>query len=1002
MEFFIPYLYIICVIFIINVTSTGGGTDDDINNIESKSILGTSHYNISNINLSAIPNLDSSIPVGFSSDTKKWSSNNPTSRKDKKKKEIKPKDIMNNNDTSNSSSRNKENNNPIKSVLLKENKGIKITGPCNANLSIFLVPHIYIDVETKYNNIQLRYKLDECSESIKFKDTTTELSTSDDTSLNVNFKAGVSRDTMDKDRLYNICEDNKTFKFVVYIIDNILTLKWKVYETGVTNNKVDIRQYKMKELSSPITTFQIHSVSENKDFHLLETKNYAIKTDIPEKCDIMATKCFLSGNINIEKCLECTLLVQNNDTSSECFTYVSKDVRQNFNQIKAEAEDDENFRDYHLTDIINNILTKIYKIYKINKINKNEEKKELISLEELDDFLKERITDYCKILKELDMNGTLVNHELGNNVDVFNNLIRLLKLHENESISTLHHKLRNSAICMKYPDKWIEKKRGLILPNIENNNIIYNIKYEKLNEEKKKNIDNNMLDEDDIKISDIKNIKKKNIYLFSNNTLEHFNNEKQFCNSSYCNRLKDENNCISKIQIEDQGNCSISWIFASKYHFETLKCMRGYKPHAISALYIANCSKRKHKDRCNVGSNPLEFLQIIQENKFLPMETNYLYTYTKVGNHCPDEEKKWVNLLEHTRMINYNNKDFTTLFTKAYIAYESETFKKDMHSFVKLIKDEIMNQGSVIAYVKAENVLGYELNGKIVQNLCGDKTPDHAVNIVGYGNYINDEDEKKSYWLVRNSWGKYWGDEGYFKVDMYGPSNCENNFIHSVVVFNINMPKNKKCAVKRTLPLYNYYLKNSPDFYHNLYYKNFNSKKSMNLVNASDERKNIYDQEDKVNNEKRSKVLNSEVTTSLSSQRYYKDDNTDTIIGHRQDINTQEKNIKDEFNKSSITNNNVSSSNMTISNKNTNKVKIYHIIKHVKNTKIKIGFVKYDNYNIIGMNHTCSRSYSADQEKHEECIKFCELHWNECKDKTSPGYCLTKLKGSDECFFCYV
>ncbi|SOV73695.1 serine repeat antigen 1 [Plasmodium sp. gorilla clade G3] len=997
MKFFIPYLYIICVIFIIYVTRTGGWEDDDNNNIEGKSFLGPGHNNISNIDSSSIPNLDSSIPVSLSSDTKKWSSNNLTSKKHKKKKEIRPEDIMSNNDSSNISSRNKQNNSPIKSALLKENKGVKIIGPCNVNLSIFLVPHIYIDVETKYNNIELRYKLNEFSHSIKFKDTTNELITSDDTLMNANFNVGVSRDTLDKDRLYNTCAENKTFKFVVYIKDNILTLKWKVYKTGVTNNKVDIRQYKMKKLSRPIITIQIHSVSENKDSHLLETKNYAIKTDIPEKCDIMATNCFLSGNTNIEKCLECTLLVQNNDTSSECFTYVSKDVRENFNQIKAEAEDDENFRDYYLTDTINNILKKIY------KINKNEGKKELITLEELDNFLKERITDYCEILKEIDTNGTLVNHELGNNVDVFNNLIRLLKLHKNESISTLHNKLRNSAICMKYPDKWIEKKRGLILPNVANNNIIYNSKYEKLNEEKKRKIYDNMLDKHDSKIIDITNIKN---YIFINNTLEHFNNDKQFCNSSFCNRLKDENNCISKIQIEDQGNCAISWIFASKYHLETLKCIKGYEPHAISALYIANCSKREHKDRCNVGSNPLEFLQIIQENKFLPMDTNYLYSYTKVGNACPDEEKKWVNLLKHTRIINYNNKNLSTLATKAYTAYESEHFKDKMGTFIKLIKDEIMNKGSVIAYVKAENVLGYELNGKKVQNLCGDKTPDHAVNIVGYGNYINDEDEKKSYWIVRNSWGKYWGDDGYFKVDMYGPSNCENNFIHSVVVFNINMPKSKKCPVKITLPLYNYYLKYSPDFYHNLYYKNFNSKKSMKLVNESDELKNIYDQEDKVNNKKGIKVLNSEVITSLSSQeisqKHNKDDNTDTIIGNRQDINKQEKNIKVEFNKSSITHNSVSSCNITISNRNTNKIKIYHIIKRVKNTKTKIGFVKYDNYNTIGMNHTCSRSYSSDEDKHEGCIKFCELHWNECKDKTSPGYCLTKLKGSNECFFCYV
>ncbi|MBZ2160292.1 hypothetical protein K1I93_09580, partial [Streptococcus australis] len=182
---------------------------------------------------------------------------------------------------------------------------------------------------------------------------------------------------------------------------------------------------------------------------------------------------------------------------------------------------------------------------------------------------------------------------------------------------------------------------------------------------------------------------------------------------------------------------------------------------------------------------------------------------------------------------------------------------------VKLIKDEIMNKGSVIAYVKADKIMAYEFNGKKVQNLCGDKTPDHAVNIIGYGNYINDEHQKKSYWIVRNSWGKHWGDKGHFKVDMYGPSTCEDNFIHTVVVFNINMPKSKKSPVKITFPLYNYYLKYSPDFYHNLYYKNFDSQKGK-ADQAENKKSYLYGQEESTS-EQLPSSLSSPLSSSLSS-----------------------------------------------------------------------------------------------------------------------------------------
>ena len=40
----------------------------------------------------------------------------------------------------------------------------------------------------------------------------------------------------------------------------------------------------------------------------------------------------------------------------------------------------------------------------------------------------------------------------------------------------------------------------------------------------------------------------------------------------------------------------------------------------------------------------------------------------------------------------------------------------------------------------------------------------HLVSIVGYG---YDNTTGWEYWIVRNSWGKFWGESGFFRIRMH-------------------------------------------------------------------------------------------------------------------------------------------------------------------------------------------------------------------------------------------
>eukprot|EP00816_Leptocylindrus_hargravesii_P004826 CAMPEP_0196801718 /NCGR_PEP_ID=MMETSP1362-20130617/1487_1 /TAXON_ID=163516 /ORGANISM="Leptocylindrus danicus, Strain CCMP1856" /LENGTH=388 /DNA_ID=CAMNT_0042172807 /DNA_START=27 /DNA_END=1193 /DNA_ORIENTATION=+ len=81
---------------------------------------------------------------------------------------------------------------------------------------------------------------------------------------------------------------------------------------------------------------------------------------------------------------------------------------------------------------------------------------------------------------------------------------------------------------------------------------------------------------------------------------------------------------------------------------------------------------------------------------------------------------------------------------------------------VDAIKAEIYARGPVAAGVNAEPIVGYT-GGVVNDTAFWHKMVNHVVSIVGWG---VDKETNKSYWIVRNSWGQYWGEMGYFRIVM--------------------------------------------------------------------------------------------------------------------------------------------------------------------------------------------------------------------------------------------
>jgi len=74
------------------------------------------------------------------------------------------------------------------------------------------------------------------------------------------------------------------------------------------------------------------------------------------------------------------------------------------------------------------------------------------------------------------------------------------------------------------------------------------------------------------------------------------------------------------------------------------------------------------------------------------------------------------------------------------------------------IMTEIMTRGPVSAYINANCIEDYT-GGINMYDTCLTHTTNHAIQLNGWGT-----ENGVDYWIGRNSWGTYWGENGFFRI----------------------------------------------------------------------------------------------------------------------------------------------------------------------------------------------------------------------------------------------
>lgn len=91
------------------------------------------------------------------------------------------------------------------------------------------------------------------------------------------------------------------------------------------------------------------------------------------------------------------------------------------------------------------------------------------------------------------------------------------------------------------------------------------------------------------------------------------------------------------------------------------------------------------------------------------------------------------------------------------IDYDEDDIEGTCHK----IMSEIYSRGPVAATINAEPIVKY--TGGVFTDEGDSQDTNHIVAIIGWG---TDSDTGKKFWIIRNSWGQYWGEMGYMRLEM--------------------------------------------------------------------------------------------------------------------------------------------------------------------------------------------------------------------------------------------
>jgi len=178
--------------------------------------------------------------------------------------------------------------------------------------------------------------------------------------------------------------------------------------------------------------------------------------------------------------------------------------------------------------------------------------------------------------------------------------------------------------------------------------------------------------------------------------------------------------------VKDQGQCGSCWAFSTTGSTEGAVQIATGTLTSLAEQELVDCSKSEGNMGCNGGLMDYGFEYIIKNGGLAPEDS---YPYNARDGSC----KKVAPVSPISGYKDVTGGE-TGLMSAIAIGPVSVAIEADQSSF-------------------------QFYSGGVITKNCGQQL-DHGVLLVGYGT-----ESGTDYWLVKNSWGASWGDEGYVKLE---------------------------------------------------------------------------------------------------------------------------------------------------------------------------------------------------------------------------------------------